>query len=569
MCNLSVSDLLTCSLVSKRWNYEARSVLRDFRQCFARTDGKQPCTDLTRFESEIPRMIINPFTGLTINVQQYHRISGMCIGEDNKELLGVNYDFITNDLRLKYLKISLGWPNRDCHKCPAVQVILTILKRNARSLQEISFEKIPLDAQIYEPGDLSNEGSGLPNLKVLKFPHGYRMAHLAGNLVQDLILCAPNLEELHLESSADEIDFLPEERLRIVKSFIFKPRIASDVNFYQRFALSRPKLRHLTAWYANLGNLDEDLGWDALRSILLSSCDTLEQLRIDAIVAMMLTRMELPPLWNVHTLMVGVEMGSFTGTPILSALRNLNFNQMFPSLSAVFFYQLPGLRHVETEHFFDLPLHGNINNNNNNNIETGKMSRNIRHITLQECLATGSVQYWGTMFPHIVTLTGSTDRNNKIPYERIWRLWPNMQRIEVREKVFNPAYSLDSAFLGIYEQEVADLQRQTPEFLKAVHIVPLGPNITSLRGTNKSAVTVLMCRLSIHANDFLFCPTFSELCELRISLRSAHTGGNSFYLSKVTGYLAFRRMPRLRVTFLYENEETHRGKFFFTVCSFN
>ena len=478
--------------MSKTWNKEARTVLRDYKHCCVYVDRDGPCEGLKQLELQLRMMTVIPYNALQLKIEWGHTSSRSCLGSRDIQNF---YSCITKNVQWK--KLYINWSGtRGRKKCPAVHLIKLLLERSEH-LVELSISEAPGGEQLSKSIQETNQNEiRFPRLKRLKtnyFPVFEEQPSPILSLFCYLLSAAPNLEELWGEVRPVHLEFLPQRALEVIKELRFFPRSPINPAGYDRLAVAKPQLRSLEALDCDVDNFDgfEDTNWDSwrrLKPILESSVNSLENFYTDTVVAAVQVRCGMPRLEKVSKIQFELDPQVTDQASLRRMLRK--FFSSFPQLSSVSIIMQDILFDGQVQQFInwcnDADLALGLGEEGNNLPACGKLDKLVTS-GVSEDIATCLVE----IFPDIVSLTVESYEVRSAPLSKLWSLWPNLERLSISSICFSdiygfmpgppPLHNFDAIFCGIHPEEAAFLQRKSIEYLKAVHIVPIKPAITDLK----------------------------------------------------------------------------------------
>ena len=123
----------------------------------------------------------------------------------------------------------------------------------------------------------------------------------------------------------------------------------------------------------------------------------------------------------------------------------------------------------------------------------------MRSLTLNHHVTGFSLEYCAALFPNLTQLdVGSTKANMRVPYEKIWTEFPNLEMLSVREPFWGQHdaedVNYDADFLGIFEDEAEDLRKnylrkKDLKHVKNMHIVPIKPSILTAKSKSLTSIS--------------------------------------------------------------------------------
>ena len=307
-------------------------------------------------------------------------------------------------------------------------------------------------------------------------------------MVWRLVKAAVNLEDLLICVSSKDYrkGLIPPNRCSVIKALCYQCNCYQDLRAYKKFASTEPKLRSFVLKCGNhrdeseVHDEDYDGFWETFHSILESSRETLEMLRLPAcVLPIQLNDEHVFP--RVELLSLGLPFKFFYQShhpPLRSPkmLQHYDFAKVFPKLTSV----------ILTDHD---PVEEDLVNSDE--VEDDLRSptlcaTSVRILTLNDFVKDFCLTYAAGLFPHVTKLELNPEGTNEvIPYGTIWAQFPHLETLLVRETSWSSyekprTINYDADFLGIFEDEAEELRKEEVENLKNLHIVPIKPAITTL-----------------------------------------------------------------------------------------
>ncbi|CAG7834834.1 unnamed protein product [Allacma fusca] len=528
--------LLNLSLVNKTFCCSARSALRR-KRCLAYIDGPDPCNELLLLNDSLVKSPDAPYTGLAI------RITRNCSYPSCQELdVALTYPALLS-MKHRHLEIH-------CEKesnCSAQRLLMLILKECGKNLKELKISALPHDIISLEEWIGIDEAAWLAKLKVLNI---YSEATVKRSVKHELIQASPQLEKLLGFYSHDDLDFLLEQnKASKVDHFIFRhcfrwfssERMRSQykincINNSIRFAAASPKLTMLT-----VGDLDRyfygNASHEAVESFkifLKSVAPSLEELRTDHFdLVLMLLQTPTQPMTQVERLEFTFcnRMDQNFGFP---TLERLDWGRWFPNLKTV---------HITRRYSFSTIW--DISEDVWNTSQFSPCS-SVQEIVLVQELSNElfnsfdfeAMTHLTRVFPNVkeFTIFGVASQLDSL-LELLWT-WPQLETINLRSvKIKAGWYNKDSAFCGMPKKQVGMYIKKSPAALRNINFVPSEPSILSLTKLKNLSLEFIHPIRDINWDDSI--PGILH--------------PSRFFLSHVTGVLAFSRMPQLRVKIVRES----------------
>ncbi|CAG7729863.1 unnamed protein product [Allacma fusca] len=502
---LPVKDLLTCSLVSKNWNYSSRSVLRENKRCLAYTRRYDWCQDLRSIDRIMAQSQNLPINGLSLSIKTSDHD---CIAYSN---LTEAFPFLLGAFKIKYLEIN--WV--DLMECPGVEFLKTVFRSRAFYLKGLEIFKIPCPIAMnitdfcgIEP---ERKLSWLPNVTTLELPYS---VHACKYFLDDLLQATPKLKNLHGSIAFETLDVIQrQKRGNAIKDFDYCPADDAQIPHCLAFAENHPKLRRLNF----SAYLDEkmNLYLRILEMILDSSSDSLEELDISHWNLFLLNKLEIPPLKTVYILRLGYCQ-AIDAQEGYSTLRKINWDRLFPNLQVLEIFD-EEVREEGVKMYIDADL-------------------------------MDSPDFWSSSVEKFIILASSYPRPEPI-FECFSQLLPNVKNVQILSCPNINSYlslmwttwkdiecitfyntndtelngSLDAVFCGIEEDMAEELRKVHLKTLELIQLKPTRPSMLDLKKLKRFQLDIL----------------HRKTCD--------NTDKNNFILSKVTGALVFRNMPQVRV----------------------
>ena len=472
LSNLTLHDLLTCSLVNKYWNYEARSILRDYRKCCIQLKTPDQCLELMNLSSRLPRMNVIPYNGLIIDVDVKEHFR--CVHYPNVD---TKYEFLLNYVPLRYLTVEWAGGGEDMDECPILDVIDKLLLNNSCILEELKMSDPPRVLRINRSRPLMTGEITFPALKVLQLNEQFGKFDTI--LVAGMTIAAPNLKEISgLERTYRIRMMVPPNYYCLVKDlWLALGDTETEEHFIRSFAGAQPKLRNIMIeqFVKDLS----DVSRQAMKLILESSRDSLENVKVGACALIKLIRYGMPPLESVKYLELyfdGVESEAQTG-----ALRSLDFAKYFPSLKSVCIG-------AERGHQSDIQNCVCILQQEQNENSTSSTCKMIDQLRLQVSPLAGSTfEYFTNIFASITSFEWVISDMLRYPnlvqvYCQLWSAWPHLESLKIFHSRLPLEGNLDWVYCGIDPEEAQELYLQDENFLDAVNVVPIQPSIACVKG---------------------------------------------------------------------------------------
>ena len=532
--NLDTLDLVRLSRVNKLWFREARRLLKS-RRVYARPRYSYPCFDLKIIDKVLKKIKSDEilYNGLYLQFDTLHFQESFEGCEKKYYKLGravakkIPYTNILSKLKLKYLKINWRNPGH-LKECPAGLIVPEILIHHGETLEELEIQEGPwFWGWLFDKDVLGSGRLWMPKLRVLKAkPLEYRV--FDPKAILPLIQVAPNLEDLLVCVSSKEIrmGLIPKDRYKIIKSVCFERRRAQDLAAYAEFANTCPKLRSLILQNydrqknilylddsddddGSSGDSDDDVedeveepGWEIFQKLLESSLESLEMIRIP--VCYLASQMNSDSHVFPNVMLLALEIpweATVEESYIHDILFNFDFKAKFPNLTSVRFenaWQTLTIYATCSDPIDDVHVE-----ESQLSIVPADPCTTVTSLTLNNHVTNFSLEYCTALFPNLTHLdVGSTKKNVRVPYAKIWTEFPNVEMLSVREPSWAQEQAedlnYDADFLGIFEDEAKDLRMKDLKNVQNMHIVPIKPSILTAKSKRLASVMY-----KLHALRFL------------------------------------------------------------------
>ena len=134
---LCLKDLKQCRLVNRTWGYEARSYLKDCRQCYLKISESSTCSSLYRLNELISEINLDYINSLRIDFEPEKHWD--CQFRENEP---ITYDQLLANLEIKHLYIS--WETFDGQLgCPSKKFVIALLREKIIKLESLIFIDFP------------------------------------------------------------------------------------------------------------------------------------------------------------------------------------------------------------------------------------------------------------------------------------------------------------------------------------------------------------------------------------------------------------------------------------------
>ena len=515
--NFSHAEILSFSTVNKTWNLSAKSLLkargntravigtirkersnpnwRDWihgvgplkiRSTPMRTTEAPACKDLVQFSKVIQEMSIVPFSQLKLQVCINH--AGPCETIDESTI-----NLITDHMTIRVLELEVRAAKENSEQgghlecCNAVKVLEMILARSSRQIVELSIWK-PCGFVIDETL-IPNPGA-FPRLKILKYDYfcaGRRPARSELTFLQNIVSQAPNLQELHLQTSTDQF---PGRQIRTPKDAAIAEYIIREVlkdssallvlSREPTMGLIRPVTLHRVLAVKYVEPYGAETSYQAMASLIRKSRNTLVQAKLDTtqLVQIILDDCPMPKLRRVFLRANFRRLRRSYPALMEAILRKRAWSRCFPALETFEVW------------YWDTELKPEAMKEFTNELATRQDFAEREQCQADVILPVENLRLFDMILPYF------TDREFKFLTE----LCPGTKRLEVTEQSIHSyiwgqlstlehlvmhisgTRCFDSTYCGLHADELAELGNKSTEYLKAVHLVPTQPPIIHLKG---------------------------------------------------------------------------------------
>ena len=513
MKNLDTPTLAKCSEVNKLWHLKGRKLLKT-RRCYAHCGDDGVCEDLKQVDQFMEK-VTDPaeflYNGLYLTFESdWHGNASTgpsCLNKRYNEIAVNIYDNMLTKFPLKYLKIN--WYGHEPQlSCPAALLIPKLLLHHGQTLEEIELVDGPFRLDwLYDYRNIRNAALLLPSLKVMR-GKPLTAQVFSPKDIWTLVHVAPNLEELLVCVTSKDLNtgLAPPDRYKIIKSLCFECLNNSDVQAYSKFVSKEPKLRSLllkcsfgayrnindSEWHDSSSNdshsdgsdddddLDMDLCWEIFERLLKSSQKSLEMIRLPVRVLATQFGSDWQVFPNVRELSLEIPLKQHAEELYdHEVIRYFDFRTGFPNLRAVTLCDNerdPKDDPEDDDDFLnsvsDLPMLPLV------------YSSKISRLTLENHVTDFGLMYASSVFAHVTELDLSISESSdiRLPYGTIWKEFPKLEVLSVREGFWRRRVNYDADFLGISRVEARQLQKlKELEELKDFEIVPTKPAITTTK----------------------------------------------------------------------------------------
>ena len=447
--------------MNSRWNLRARSVLRDHKKCFVRSETVASCADLIPWYLELTQVSVPFFNGIYINFENWRiHNADFCISDE--ELVEVFNE--APEIPFKYLHIN-GIQSSCPGHCAAVKFIKKIVE--TKGLKELNITQSCALCYVYEPWRILFSRDATLPFQIARLPEqiiGHSQA-----LLRRFVLACPNLIALDSYVTSENVRYLDQREYGIVRKLKIDVSSFLDYANCQKFADSKAKLVGLIVEnrtpVATMGR-GGLLSWRSLERMLHSSIYSLRSLQMTIPVLVKLVDLQVPPFPHVTQLTIDVG-GYYEDRRALPLLRKFNFSYLFPKVTSV------SVRSNRPTMLLEI---------DNNATEIRKdLTCNVKQIELQGPIfrITG---YLVQIFPNITSVKLSNGCASLQSFRDMWRSWPKLEKVRIGKNLKLAPGTYDAAFCGLDQDEMEELQKRSTGFLKKVNLVPAYPAITHLSG---------------------------------------------------------------------------------------
>ena len=486
---LPLKSLLTSGLVSKLWNTETRTYIRDHRKCtaFISSPTVSPWDELQQLDQDLARMTNVPFNSLKIKLRRSHTepepgnshrqwAPRSSHPENNipRNFNKCDYKNLFSKVKLKHLCISL-----DENVITGTFLIFRLVTEKGTDLKSLSFDRIStLLTNLLSKTD-KVEFPQLQHFEILNLQDW--LDNNDKGLLQKMLEGAPMLEKIsHDNGDWRILEILPESKYKLLNKFEFLGLRHERLNALSRKLVeSGPRISELSASFAYDESDVPPICHSMFRTLVQSCLSCLKTLKVRGIRSCEKLE-EFPPLLNVNSLTINIEEEK--PLEFLDGLQLFRFGDLFPNLEKVslqiycarFTSHVPQCadevdREFSSGSVLGLPYSCSTATNLNVNMEVCPLEL----LQLQRS------------FPNVVQLriTAGVYTSRTIPYQQIFRFWPDLKILDIRGE---PHYvhilpNCDADFCGIHQEEVKLLWTMEEEYLRTVQIVPVRPCISTMK----------------------------------------------------------------------------------------
>ncbi|CAG7721180.1 unnamed protein product [Allacma fusca] len=523
MSMLELQNILKCGRLNQNWNANTRKYIRERRICYAQIGKDLPCKQLEVF-CRFLRTCKNrlPFNGVSVSPQCSSEpcpLSG--VHDFSKVFDETALETFVKHLEILPLNQSLAQhPSPIWNQSPRIgdcllkEFLHDFMLKIAPALSTISVSYPSID-QGFVTGLLQSNGSQncLPNLKAIEFR--LKPANMNPLVLESIFAATPNLRSfIGFLRSAQLESLISRGKTGIVRELVLT--INQRASLLVQFALLNPRLKILTVpqlWDCSRSNLSEYKY--ILHLILKGSFKSLKELNVDFSVLRIIMkhfRISLPNL-KVLRIRYCQSLDKQLGYRLL---KSIDFSSLFPYLEIVelHMYESADL----TNEFLVEEFEGFVPEHVCTSVTDLRFRSNwgVSWNTETLCVMRET-------FPNVKHFQVQHIRNLRTFLRTLWTTWTDLESIDMYVLDDTVRVNLDEIFCGISEDDVEELLAVTT-MEELVWAEPEHCSITDLKNLK---------RLRIQLQHSFDC--FRQ-----------DTSNNAF-ISRVTGCLAFAKMPELQV----------------------
>ncbi|CAG7823841.1 unnamed protein product [Allacma fusca] len=513
---VTFEDLLTCSLINKRWSQMSRLELRRSRKCYARITKDEPCQQLLRFCEEFENHGKLPFTGLSLGLSNHFDED---YSEEGSTILKSSNAI--KKLPMKYFKVTLEFDQDGEVSCCSVPFFKWIVKERGEEIEELSigtsqysnFNNVAKYFDIEE----EKKQKWLPNLKSLELLNEYPKQFL-----DEFVAAAPKIQTLRGSILPDHLsELLSMNKAHLITEFILDSVCENNADMLIRFSEVEPNLKNLSiSWQSTQKEL-----WLSVVVIFLDSTFIgLQKLEIEHFDLILLTSAEKTCFLNLKHLTVNAneKLERQLG---FESLSKINYELVFPNLESIEILESACSRRFSDEEMAVIPdsfvcISKFFSSYTVNRL---KLSNNCFKIHIQSM-----IQSLASVFPNVTHLELANFRHVEPYLKHSLTGWQNLETLSVSTTEFPVTLTnFDSLFCGISEEECEFLQSLEKSHLgdlQNLSLVPSGHSLQHLRDLKSLKLEILHNHVCAAVNNHKMAG-----------------------LTSVTGNLIFARMSDLRV----------------------
>ena len=474
---LPMESLLTASRVNKFWCAEARTYIRDHRKCtvgIRSTGTLVPCEQLQKLDQDLAQMSNVPFNSLRIHLESHLEPQQK---QQQNPSSHFGYENMISKLNPKYLELSLS--GEDVGACPVTSLILRFLTEKSGQLISLDFDEIsPFFIRLLSVTDCQLRFPQLLELQICDMGDWLKSDdRRVKDLLQKVLDGAPRLERIIHSGDLKLLDLLPESKYNLLStcSFFGSNTGIEDIQQMRKLCQSEPKISELTAYFQNR--------WDPVQSHLFSSlvqsCSS--SLKILEICRRIPLKdvLEFPPLPKLTELRVTFFIED-PSVDFVEEFQSVQFQRLFPQLKNVVLAE-------EDAEFKQCWEHSDVDMDANYfNPDSPFACKTLTNLDIHlDICSHGLLQLMKT-FPSLENfkISGFRRTSRTFPYRDMFRFWSNLKTIAIDGFVCdrNDLQNRDAEFCGISKKEVKLLWNMGEEYLKKVHIVPVRPCLSTMKG---------------------------------------------------------------------------------------
>ena len=224
------------------------------------------------------------------------------------------------------------------------------------------------------------------------------------------------------------------------------------------------------AFYKNFCNI--------LEQLLTSSKESLEELDIELEdgIEKIFRSLYWPTLTKVKHLNF-LAVGD--STALLRAMTtSVDYGRIFPALQSVRLGLVSTISPTDGIEDYDVEYE---NNEEEDSAQRVLVCKTISKLEVDLSMGTVSFSQLKATFPAAVHLVLMRMQSNNLPsFWQIFRLWPKLEQLKLDGMGLGLCPNCDAEFCGISRDEMRRYHEKGDEFLRALHIVPIRPCISTL-----------------------------------------------------------------------------------------
>ena len=467
---LPLSDLKQCRLMNRTWNFEAVSVIRDFRLCTARIWKQSQCSDLLALAEVVSGMSIVPINILSIRLY----------GSGHSDCQPIPANILSNLLEALPLQgLQVSWePNFRPSNCAAISFVTELISRKIMELSTLEFTKIP-DHFLTYFGEAWTPW--LPKLITLDLQalQSYPRSHGTCEFFLKIISGAPNLKKITgtcVDSSTLQI--IPEDKTYLLDYFRLSADSDGEVENCSKLALAGPVLSELYIIAPYIESMLPRMGSyiQSLEKILASSCKSLKSFTMAAPV-FPLDLLNFPPLIYVQNIGFSTDV---TTPHILHVIQSIDYPELLPTL-----YRVEVVMDFDPEEEEDDPFENPWEDSDAAEAVQVHPSTTVKHLHMRADFNLLTFKELSHIFPNVVHFDAVlrqpiVDPAGATSHIDLWAAWPYLESVYLVESREAVRLNFDAEFLGISKEEVEILRQFDDESLEKMNIVPTRPSVLTL-----------------------------------------------------------------------------------------